>query len=342
MNYKKIILFTYISIMIVFFIISTTNLVIDEDYKKVYEISVIFDDENSDKYDKLKLGIEDSILDLSVDINYVYLENQKNQVKEQEDDILREISKGVDGIVIIPTNPNEIGNFIDTNGIKTPMISIDQKINCSRNISVVTTDYEELGNKIAEDIVRKYPDKNVVAFSKSNDTKTNTVDSTEISSENMLYNSMSRILENKNIKSQIIYYTDDNFTKNVNQFEKEKTVFVSLDAYTTQKFIDEYINDEDITNGNSQKYSYNDDDNETIDKMILYGFGYNSEFINNLVLEKIEALGFYDEYLLGYLSVRNLIYDIDGKFYNKNVLIPNYLVFSDDVYDYENILFPIY
>lgn len=307
MKYKKIIVFAYIFIMIALFVISITNLVINENYKRVYDISIIFDDVNSSKYNKLKMGIEDSTLELSVDINYVYLEDKSN-LEEQENAILKESQKDVDGIIIIPINSDEIGSFIDENSIKTPIVSIDKKINSKRNIPVVTTDYEELGNNLANDILEKFSDKNIVSFTQTTN------------NDKRLYNAISNTLENNGIEDKLICYDDDNFIQNVNQFNKKDTVFIALDSYTTQKFIDKFVSKYDMT---------------------LYGFGYFNEFIYDLNLQQIEGLCFYDEYLTGYLAVQDLVYFVDGKLRNKNRFIPNYLVLNDDVYSYENVLFPI-
>lgn len=308
MKKNQIILSIYVFFMLFIFLISTTNLLIDENYKKVYDISIIFDDVDSEKYDKLKMGFEDSTFDLYVDINFVYLD-KKWDVEGQKDAILNEVDRGVDGIIVLPVDNIELSKFIDESAINIPIISIGEEIESNKINGYVNTDYIEMGNKIASDINYKWKDKEVVAFIENS---RNNVE---------LYNSISSELYEYDIFSEMVYYNDDGFKYSVDKYDKNNTVFIALDIDTTKKFVDEFLSKGE--------------------NMILYGVGYLNEFLYYLNTGKIESLSLYDEYLAGYISVRNLIYSIDDRAINKNELIPNYRINKGEVYDNEDILFPI-
>lgn len=308
MKKNQIILSIYVFFMLFIFLISTTNLLIDENYKKVYDISIIFDDVDSEKYDKLKMGFEDSTFDLYVDINFVYLD-KKWDVEGQKDAILNEADRGVDGIIVLPVDNIELSKFIDESAINIPIISIGEEIESNKINGYVNTDYIEMGNKIASDINYKWKDKEVVAFIENS---RNNVE---------LYNSISSELYEYDIFSEMVYYNDDGFKYSVDKYDKNNTVFIALDIDTTKKFVDEFLSKGE--------------------NMILYGVGYLNEFLYYLNTGKIESLSLYDEYLAGYISVRNLIYSIDDRAINKNELIPNYRINKGEVYDNEDILFPI-
>ncbi len=311
MKDKKFILIVYLFVMTLIFVISTTNLVIDENYKKVYDISIIFDDVDSNKYKKLKMGIEDSTFDLFVDINFVYLENKKD-VEEQKKAILNEVNSGVDGIIILPTDVDKIDKFIDESGINIPIIALDKQLNSSKVSGTVKTDYREVGEKIGKSIYNVESDKEVIAFSEVGELNTE------------LFSGIKQTLETHGKTVKVVFYTPGSFVSKVDEYNKENTVFIALNSDTTDKFINEYLNNRVDTQ-----------------KLNLYGLGYRNDFLHYLNNGKITSLALCDEYLVGYIGVQNLIYAIKGESFNAYEIIPNYIINKDDVYKYEKVLFPI-
>ncbi len=310
MKDKKFIFIVYIFIMILVFIVSTTNLVIDENFKKVYDISIILDDADSSKYKKLIMGIEDSTFDFVVDINIVFLENA-NDIEEQKKAIMNEVNSGVDGIIIAPVNSDAIDTFIDESNIKVPIISLDKEMKSRKVSGVVKADYVEIGEKLGKNIYNLESGKDIVAF----------VETGYLNND--LYSALQKTLETHGSSCSIVYYNDNNFVEKVEAYDMDNTVFVSISPETTEEFINKFIENKD--------YSKN---------LRLYGVGYRNEFLYYLNNGEIQALSLYDEYLMGYLSVQNLICAIEGEDFNKETIIPNYIVNKYDVYKYEKILFP--
>ncbi len=310
MKDKKFILIVYIFVMALIFIVSATNLVIDENYKKVYDISIIFDDEDNGKYKKLEMGIEDSTFDLFVDINFVYLENTSN-IEEQKKAILGEVNSGVDGLIIIPVNEKALDSFLDKSNIKIPIITLDKELASRKVYGVVKADYSEMGEKIGKNIYNFQTDKEIVAF-------------TEVGSINSeMFNAIKTTLEGHGKTCKVVYYSSDNFNEKVEDFDIENTVFISLTTNTTELFIKQYIENAEFD-----------------EKLTLYGFGYRNKSLYYLNKGDIETLSLFDEYMMGYLGVQNLIYSIEGKPISKQEIIPNYIIGKQDVYKYEKILFP--
>ncbi|MFV0520118.1 MAG: sugar ABC transporter substrate-binding protein [Lachnospirales bacterium] len=306
MKDKKIILFIYIFVMFTLFFVSLTNILIDDNYKKIYDISIILDDVDSDKFAKLKMGIEDSSIDLFVDINYIYLENRN--VDEQKNAIQYALEKDVDGIVILPVDADEINGFLNEISINVPIISITQNMVNEKVSGSISTDFIELGKKLGGEIIKNTETKNVVCFTEKG------------KSDAGIYKSLATVLVSHGFNSELVYYSEMDFEDRVNDFSKEATIFVSLDFYTTSKFIKDYLIEDDL---------------------IFYGFGYKNGYINYLYNKKIEGLIFYDEYLMGYLGVQKLTNALEGNIVYKNENVPNYLVLKDEVNNYENILFPV-
>lgn len=304
---KKLILYIYISIMLIILIVSSTNIFLDENYKRVYDISIIFNDEDSDKFDKLKMGIEDSVVDFSADVNFIYLEN-KWDVNEQKEAILKEMDYGTDGIIILPVDSKDIGEFLDEISTNIPIISVGEYINSKNVKGYVGGDLKSIGNKLGDFLSNKNSGQTVVAF-------------LEEDRESQIYDSMETIFKDNGLFIEMIDYSEATFQNLVKSYDRYNTTFVALDVDTTNKFITDFI-DKDIY-------------------MNVYGMGYTNDLIQYLNLGKVQALSIYDEYLTGYLSVRNLIYSIDGKKINKIEIVPDYLVKQGQVYDYEKVLFPI-
>lgn len=82
--------------IVLLFILSQTNLILKESTQKVYQVSLILDTENEDRYINLKKGVDDAAGKNNVDINLVTLSTEP-----QSELIDREGENGAEGIIVL-------------------------------------------------------------------------------------------------------------------------------------------------------------------------------------------------------------------------------------------------
>ncbi len=93
-------------ILVLLYLMSSTNLIIREKKTEIYPISVIVEDSSDEDYEKLRKGMDRAAQELHVDLNFITL-YQPNDQEQQLGLIAREISDGAKAVILSPANPVE-------------------------------------------------------------------------------------------------------------------------------------------------------------------------------------------------------------------------------------------
>ena len=72
-------------LLILLFLMSSTDLIIKEKKMEVYPVSVIIDEENDDRYVNFKKGMDQAAEEFHLDINFVVLYNKKDEGEHSDD-----------------------------------------------------------------------------------------------------------------------------------------------------------------------------------------------------------------------------------------------------------------
>ena len=88
-------------ILIILFLLSSTDLIIKEKETTIYSVSVIIKDTNDDYYKNFRKGIDKAADEYNVDVNFITL-YEKGDVEEQMELLNREISDGSQAVGFVP------------------------------------------------------------------------------------------------------------------------------------------------------------------------------------------------------------------------------------------------
>jgi len=101
----KVMIVLYIVCLVVLFLMCSTDLIIREPERQIYQIAVIIEDVRSDNYSNFRKGMDLAAAELNADVRLITL-YEKLDVKEQMDLMDREQQDGTDALIVVPVKKN--------------------------------------------------------------------------------------------------------------------------------------------------------------------------------------------------------------------------------------------
>ena len=320
MKIKKKLVFIILFIML----ISSFLVLLNEGKKKdvkVYNFSVIIRGKNSEGWRIIKEGMEQAASEMNVNIRFLTL-LEENSIKEQTELIERELNDGTDAILISPTDYNAMASTIENVRKKVPVVLFESNIETKQNIPYISCDNYELGQSLAEEIVRNGSTRSKVSIIKSdlncssiNERYLGFVDEIEKSKntyeflelprdEVQLYNKVREIIENN--ETDVIITFEPNILESIGKAKKY------------------------VLSTNNLKYNVE-----------LYGTGSTSLIISLIEENVINSIAMQNEFNVGYLSVKASVSQIEEKSIDDSI-ITSTIINSRNMYSKENqrMLFP--
>lgn len=307
---KKNIFIWFISIILVFFLylISSTNLILKDDIKKVYKVSVILNDTSEEFYNSFKKGIDKAASEFNVDVDIISLYDLSKR-HEQKEIIEKEIKEGSDAIILEPIFNDVL--YIEKQNVPFVIIGDTFYKNISqKNYSLMEINYKEIFLDLLNNInIENKNLKEIYVLCSGLDNYSNRIKYEQI--ENFFNSKHIRINLLDDFKDQDVFVKEVEKLKNT---DKSKLAFLCLDKISSNKFLKLV----DIT--------------ETFDDFKnIYVFLASNYSLNSLLDKERPKHIFIDEYKLAYLSLKsaidmleyNVIHNenIEYKYINKNELI---------------------
>lgn len=321
MNFKKKpIIFMLFCILIASFI-SIIFLAADKE-TKIYNVAVIVRGRNSESWTIIKEGMEQAASEMNVNISFITL-LEENNIKEQKELIEREVENKVDAIVISPADYLELTNIIESTNKKTPIVLFESNIQTQVEIPYISCDNEELGKKLAEEVVRNGNTRSEIAILRSQGNFSST---------------------NERVKG---FIEELNISKNTYEF-----IDLPKDEGEISLKINEIINN-NSTNvlvtfepnileilGKAKRNFNNINKNKS--KIEVYGSGSSSVIVSLIEENSINGIAMQNEVNLGYLSIKTAVDRIEKNKIDSNK-INSTIINSRNMYSKENqrMLFPI-
>ena len=320
MKIKKKLVFIILFIML----ISSFLVLLNEGKKKdvkVYNFSVIIRGKNSEGWRIIKEGMEQAASEMNVNIRFLTL-LEENSIKEQTELIERELNDGTDAILISPTDYNAMASTIENVRKKVPVVLFESNIETKQNIPYISCDNYELGQSLAEEIVRNGNTRSKVSIIKSdlncssiNERYLGFVDEIEKSKntyeflelprdEVQLYNKVREIIEHN--ETDVIITFEPNILESIGKAKKY------------------------VLSTNNLKYNVE-----------LYGTSSTSLIISLIEENVINSIAMQNEFNVGYLSVKASVSQIEEKSIDDSI-ITSTIINSRNMYSKENqrMLFP--
>lgn len=311
---EKLILVGFGIVILLLFLISSTDLVLKEFYIKPQKISVVIDDVQEENWINYKKGMEHAANLLNINVNFVIL-SESTKEEDQMIFINQEVKNGANAIITSPINAKRMEELLPLEVAgNIPMLVLKQPVNSENVFACFRGDYgkmgQDLGAAIKEDLKGEKEEVLIILQKKEEDNLTD------------YYASLTSYLQDIGLKYQRLMW--DNEEELAHIYKSNKKVIVGLDEDSLVKIGNLY--------DKTKHLEYR-----------IYGNGCNNTILKYLESGIIQAITVVNDFDLGYLSVMLTLNKLNGGEVYETVIIQHYLVRRETIYDekHEKMLFPI-
>ena len=149
---SKTALLPYMVFLMVLFLMCSTDLIIREPERQIYQIAVIIEDVRSDNYSNFRKGMDLAAAELNADVRLITL-YEKLDVKEQMDLMDREQQDGTDALIVVPVEEEQVS----ARQMTIPVILMRAGVAEAAGAGNVIVDYEKMGEQLAREILKEQP-----------------------------------------------------------------------------------------------------------------------------------------------------------------------------------------
>ena len=311
----------YGAVLILLYLLSSTDLIIKEHKNEVYPISVVIDDAKDENYVNFRKGMDLAAVELNADVSFITL-YEKNYASQQLEMMLREQQDGARALIVSPVEETIIEEALTQKRITIPLILVHGELPADRVSSVVTTDYYEMGQQLAETVIAEQNQELPVYLFSGN---------RENVATRRFRDGLSTTLSEAGF--HVIRYmknSEDTFRKIMEELGypgTEDAVIIALDQESL-----------------SETASLLEDDPALQPSVKeLYGRGTTLTILNQLDRGTITGLSVTDEFSAGYLSVKRAVEAATNQVPLDQTILPSYYIEKEDLRrpEYEKMLYPI-
>ncbi len=318
----KLLLLLYLIFLVVLFLMCSTDLIIREPEKEIYQIAVIIEDVRDDNYSNFRRGMEQAAIEFNADVRFITLYERLNAA-QQIDLLDREQQDGADALIVAPVDENEITDAIAEKQITIPIVLLDTGEAERKTAGTITIDYKTMGRQISEQILQHLPkDCPVWIFSEPEN---------QTAMSRSFLRGAASVLEENGLTYRIVV------PDNTHGF---RDVLEDLGAIDQGQAVI-LAESPEILSETAQILS----DNPPLSRYVkgLYGRGSTLPILNGLDQGGITGICVTDEFSRGYFSVRMAIQLLDGESRKTSAAINSYYIEKQDLRKpyYEKMLFPI-
>lgn len=329
---EKVVWSLLAGILIILFLLSSTDLIIKEKKTEIYPISVIIGETTDDYYTNFRKGVDKAADEFNVDVNFITL-YEKGDVTEQMDLLKREIDDGAKAVVLVPLKQKECSEMLGEMVLASPLIVMGNIFPGDWAMSGIAQDYQETGKILAEAIAKENTsDDPVLVFSEglaygyNEEVYSGLLAAlTQAGFHVRLYEKYGSIAPGASASKK-----DDIFRQTVEEAMvsgSEESVLVALDVQSLDAVAD-------LITG-SQLYGR--------DIPNLYGFGSTTKILNQMDKGVIRGLVTTNQFDAGYLSIVKAVEAIEKRGDRDQIVLESYYIEKEDLREsyFEKILYPI-
>lgn len=317
---EKIFMSLYALVLVLLFLMSSTNLIIKERKKEIYRVSVIVEDSKDDYYVNLKKGMDQAALEQNIDVNFITL-YERNNSEQQKELVMREIDVGTQAIVLVPVDPVKTIAMLDNMTMDIPVIILgNEEAAGNKVMASVSMDYFEAGQAAAGDIMKKEPWDTVVYLF---------TEGLQYGSNRRFYDGLMSGFTEKGFQVNLIERAfESRFTEVMAErvLKDHNAAVIALDT-------ESLIEVAEIKELNQEEFG----------KVALYGYGSTLKILHFMELGIIDGILSENLYNAGYLCMEKAVDAIDNKSIKETVKLEAFFLEKDDILkkEYEKMLYPI-
>lgn len=149
LNKGKILWCIWAGILVLLFLMSSTDLIIKEKKIEVYPISVIIEGDNDDYYVNFKKGMDQAAVEFHGDVSFITLYADHDQAQQMEL-VKREIRDGARAVILAPVKPEEAVRKLEDMNPGCPVILLGQSPDEGTALDTIGVDGREIGRLLGE------------------------------------------------------------------------------------------------------------------------------------------------------------------------------------------------
>lgn len=311
---KKTIAFwlIYAAILIFLYILSATDLIIKENEAGVYSISVILDGISGENLENMKKGMDEAAYEYNVDLSFPAVADnitmgEKSEIAEDA------IEAGAKAIIIGNSRKNEIAQDIRKHHSDIPVLLVGD-VDDEKGKPGISLNYGDIVKLLSKNISSGEGVNNEVCI---------IMEDFPDEDEDKLAAELMTKLESMGYKISLIKGVGPKLEKQLKFFDKNRTIFVSVDKESTKGLI-EYTGDNNIQSG-------------------IYAVGATDYLLGKLEDGKITGMVAWNEYDMGYYMVEKLVKILTGMNKADEEKIKVFYITSEDLKNenYIKQLYPI-
>lgn len=318
---EKLLWVCYGAVLVLLYLLSSTDLIIKERETEVYPVSVIINDTSDENYVNFRKGVDRAAIELNADVSFISL-YEENHRQQQLEMMLREQQDGAKALVVTPVEEQAVEEVLVEKRVTVPLVLVNSELPLDKVSAVVTTDYYEMGQKLAEQVRARYtPDIPVYLFCGPQE---NTV-------TRSFGDGIRATLSDAGFEMTLFRRQgEETFRKAVEELVypgSQNVIVIALDQSS--------LSETAVILADSSVYS-------TYVKG-LYGRGTTIPILNYLDRGVITGICVTDDFSAGYLSVKRAVEAITNQIVGERILLDSYYIEKADLREekYEKMLYPI-
>lgn len=312
----KIAVFLYMIFLVVLFLMCSTDLIIREPERQIYQIAVIIEDVRSDNYSNFRKGMDLAAAELNADVRLITL-YEKLDVKEQMDLMDREQQDGTDALIVVPVEEEQVS----ARQMTIPVILMRAGVAEAAGAGNVIVDYEKMGEQLAREILKEQP-ADVPVYVLTDPAGQSDMDRLFLKGSDAVFQEAGRSVQ------RILRGEEERFYTMLEQpgAEAQKVVILAENQDILTEAAGVVAGSEAVADAVGG----------------LYGRGTTMAILNYLDRGVITGICVTDEFSVGYYSVREAVRALEGAGSVPTVM-ESYYIDKKDLRDpaFEKMLFPI-
>lgn len=312
----KVMIVLYIVCLVVLFLMCSTDLIIREPERQIYQIAVIIEDVRSDNYSNFRKGMDLAAAELNADVQLITL-YEKLDVKEQMDLMDREQQDGTDALIVIPVEEEQVS----AKQMTIPVILMRAGVAEAAGAGNVIVDHEKMGELLAREILEEQP-ADVPVYVLTDPAGQSDMDRLFLKGSDAVFQEAGRSVQ------RIVRGEEERFFTMLEQpgAEAQKVVILAENQDILTEAAGVMAGSEAVADAVGG----------------LYGRGTTMAILNYLDRGVITGICVTDEFSVGYYSVREAVRALEGAGSVPTVM-ESYYIEKKDLRDpaFEKMLFPI-
>ncbi len=312
----KVMIVLYIVCLVVLFLMCSTDLIIREPERQIYQIAVIIEDVRSDNYSNFRKGMDLAAAELNADVQLITL-YEKLDVKEQMDLMDREQQDGTDALIVVPVEEEQVS----AKQMTIPVILMRAGVAEAAGAGNVIVDHEKMGELLAREILEEQP-ADVPVYVLTDPAGQSDMDRLFLKGSDAVFQEAGRSVQ------RIVRGGEERFFTMLEQpgAEAQKVVILAENQDILTEAAGVMAGSEAVADAVGG----------------LYGRGTTMAILNYLDRGVITGICVTDEFSVGYYSVREAVRALEGAGSVPTVM-ESYYIEKKDLRDpaFEKMLFPI-